>query len=271
MGRPVREVVRLLLLMYSAFILEDEPLARDHLRSLAAEIPWMEVVGEAGDSSALALIESLRPDVLFVDIALPGASGLDVLQQLSFNPAVVFTTAYAQHAVRAFDLHAIDYLLKPFDRARFIETCKRLEAQLAAGESAEDATEVRRLLQESLASERWERLFVRNGARILPLRVDGIQRLAAEGDSVRVFGDWGNHLVSAPLATLEARLDPATFVRVHRSHIVNLDYVVAFEQFDSSRLQVRMADSTVVVASRRRSSELRQLAQLRGEDSQLQP
>jgi len=231
--------------MISAVIIDDEPLARRRLRALVTDLDWMECVGEAADGpSAVRAIDELRPDLVFLDIELPGLSGIDLLQRTRHAPAVIFTTAYDRFAATAFELAALDYLLKPFGTARFSTAMERarpiLEKRGAAAPTA-------------IA----HRLFVREGGRIVPLATPAIERLEACDDFVQVYSAGRCYRVNVTLQELEARLDPATFVRVHRSHIVNLDHVVGWEPFDGSRFEVRLRDGTRITASRQRSRVLR--------------
>jgi two-component system LytT family response regulator len=241
----------------SVVIVEDEPLARKTLHTLLAEADWLEVVGEAADGlTAVELINTRRPDLVFLDINLPELSGLDVLKRLTHEPAVIFTTAHDRHAIAAFELAALDYLLKPFGRARLQQALTRAREALDKPASHPTATEARA----ALGSGPLERLLVRDGGRIVPVALRDIERIEADGDYAAVRAKGKTLLVNLPLGDFEARLDPAHFVRVHRSHLVNLDYVEAIEPFDNSQLIVRMKDGTKITASRTASKRLRELA-----------
>jgi two-component system LytT family response regulator len=188
-------------------IVDDERLARDKLRAYLAGEPDVEIAGEAaGGDEAIAQIRALRPDVLFLDVQMPGPSGFEVLAAVSAQPmAVVFVTAHDGYAVRAFEVEARDYLLKPFDRARF-----------------------RRALARARASVRpLSRLLVREGDRIRFLPVDDIDWLEAADNYVTVHAGAAEHLLRDTLSGLEARLDAARFVRVHRRAVVNVAAVRA--------------------------------------------
>lgn len=241
----------------TAILVEDEGVALAELRELVAEVDWLETIGEAMDGlTAIDRIDALEPDVVFLDVKLPEVSGLEVLERIRHDPAVVFTTAYDRYAVAAFELEAIDYLVKPFGRERFLETVERLRRSLERGALETAATRVRR----ALGSAPLDRILVRDAGRLVPLSVGAVQRLEAEGEYVRVHAGAHRYLVRLPLGEFERRLDPTRFVRVHRSHVVNLDHVRSLEPYDGSRLMVRMADGTRIVASRTRSKELRDLA-----------
>jgi two-component system LytT family response regulator len=240
----------------TCLIVDDEPLARARLRSLIKEVDWLQCLGEAGNGrTAISAVEELSPDLLFLDIRLPGESGIEILRRLRRPPAVMFTTAYDQYALTAFELGAIDYLLKPFGRERFNQAMERARPvlELKAG------TDAGARAREMFGGDRVTRLFVRDGGRIVPLPARAIERIEACDDYVMVHGASRAYRLNVQLTALEARLDPAQFVRIHRSHIVNLDSVASIAPYDGSRFQVTLRGGTVIVASRQRSRALRQL------------
>lgn len=241
----------------TAVLVDDDALARERLRDLAQEVPLVEVIGEAADgTSAVRVIDELRPDLVFLDIEMPAGSGLDVVRRIEHHPAVIFTTAYDQYAVTAFELSAVDYLLKPFGPERFREAVERAFHALDKGPHAP----VHDGLEEALDREpRLTRLFLRERDAILPIPLERISRFEADGDYVLVHTGDREHLVRLRLQDLEARLGDR-FLRVHRSHLVNLDHVKMFEQHEDTRLVVVMSDGTRILASRARSRELRRLA-----------
>jgi len=242
---------------FTAVIVEDEPLARKTLSDLLADVAWVEVIGEACDGLAgVELINAHRPDLVFLDINMPELSGLELLKRLLYEPAIVFTTAHDEHAIAAFELAAVDYLLKPFGRQRFSQALTRAREILERRSDKPALTAVR----DTLASSNLERLLIRDGGRILPVVVREIERLEAEGDYVGVRARGKTHLVSLPMSSFEKRLDSARFVRVHRSHIVNLDFVEAIDPYDNAQLLVRMKDGTKIIASRPASKRLRELS-----------
>lgn len=241
---------------YGALIVEDEPLGRRRLRDLMKDVPWLHCLGEAADGrAAITAIDELQPDLIFLDIQLPGYSGLDVLARISHAPAVIFTTAHDRFAVAAFELGALDYLLKPFGRERFAKALQRArpllerEASPAAAERA----------QELLSKGPIPRLFVREGGRILPIRVSTIEWLQACDDFVIVHAGAREYRINLSLSNLEGRLDSRTFVRVHRSHSINLDHVASWAPYDGSRFQITLRSGRVLMASRQRSRALRDL------------
>lgn len=244
-----------------AIVVEDEPIARQQLRELLLEIEWIEWVGEAADGrSAVATIDELKPDLVFLDIEMPEMSGLDVLSSIRHDPAVVFTTAYDKFAVTAFELEAIDYLLKPFGRERLRAALERVRRAVADDADVPVARRAHDALGLLSGEGPLTRLFVRDRGRILPVAVKDIERLEADDDYVAVHVRGRRFLVYLGMNEFEARLDPSRFLRIHRSHIVNLDHVAALVPFDATRLQIEMKDGAKLIASRTRSRELRGLA-----------
>lgn len=239
-----------------ALIAEDEAPARDTLRDYLAGAPWIEVVGEAVDgASAVALANERKPDLLFLDVRLPELSGLEVARRLRHPAEIIFTTAYDRFAVAAFEIGALDYLVKPFGRERLAAALERVRARLGqAPVSAADRA------RSSFSPEPLGRLFARHGDRIVPIAAGGIRRIQAQGDYAEVHAAEGVFLLHLTLAELASRLDPKKFRQVHRSHIVNLDAVKHLQPYDDRRLAITLDDGTVVVASRAASEELRRLA-----------
>jgi len=242
----------------TVFIAEDEPLARDVLRDAVYAHPGLRLAGEAADgASALAQIEQIRPDVVFMDIQMPELTGLEVLRRLTWTPAIVFTTAYDHYAVTAFELNAVDYLLKPFTRARFDAAVARLmetpgPAPDVLGASLDQAA--RR------APGRLERILVRDRGQIFPLSVQEIAYLKADSKYTAIAARGRTFLVRIGISELEARLDPARFMRVHRSALVNLDFVESMKADEQSQLLIRMRDGVELTASREASKVLRDMA-----------
>lgn len=238
-----------------AVIVEDEPRARESLRGYSAHVEWLSIVGEAGDGKeAVRLIDRLEPDLIFLDVSLPGSSGLDVVRAIRHQPEIVFTTAYDCFALAAFEAGALDYLLKPFGRGRFETMLGRVKRRMVR-----DAVGAPERAREALGSP-LRRLFARTRDGIVPIPVESIRRIRAAGDYVEVHAPGGSHLLHVPLAELVSRLDAGRFCRVHRSEIVNLDHVERLTPFDERRLLVRLTDGTEIVASRSGSEMLRRLA-----------
>lgn len=238
----------------SVLIADDEPVARAGLRDMLAGIDWLRCVGEAASGpAAVEAIDALRPDVVFLDIQMPGLLGTAVLGKARHRPCVVFTTAYAQHAVTAFELGALDYLLKPFGPERLATTLERVRESLGGAASSPFER-----LQETMAVGPLERLFVRTGGAILPVAVGEIIWFEAQGDYVIAHAGKSQHVLDLSLQHLESRLDPVRFARIHRTHIVNLDHVVAFRPHGKGCFAAVLKDGTRLAVSRSRSKDLRE-------------
>ncbi len=234
-------------------ICEDEPLARETLRDFIAESPELLVVGEASNGpQALKLIRALQPDLVFMDIQMPELTGLEVVRQLQAVPPLIFTTAYDQHAVTAFELNAVDYLLKPFSRERFGAAVQRALQDLAPAHERKDAA------QSALGGNAdLSRILVRDRGRIFPVAVADIEHLRADLKYTQITAKGSSYLVRMPLTELEAKLDPSRFLRVHRNAIINLDFVDSMKADEQSQLQILMRDGTELLANREASKQLR--------------
>jgi two-component system LytT family response regulator len=211
-----------------ALIADNEPPARARVRDLLAAEPDGEVVGEAADGGeALERVRAERPDLLFLDVQMPVRDGFAVLRALGRRPPVtIFTTAHDEFAVRAFDVSAADYLLKPLRRSRFRAALAKARAALAAGGPALSEAELRRVVAEAVRAPAYlERLAVRLGKRIVVLRTAEVDWIEAEGNYARIHAGGRRYLLRQTLSGLEASLDPARFVRVHRSAIVSVDRI----------------------------------------------
>jgi len=244
-------------MLIRTLIVEDEPLARATLREFAAEYDWLALVGEAADGrAAVDLIDALQPDLVLLDVQIPEMSGLEVLNRAAHQPAVVFTTAFDKYAVSAFELEAFDYLLKPFGRARFRAAMERVRRRFEETTPQPSASE-----QSSPAApprEPLTRLFVRVKNSIVPIKIDDVSRFEADDDYVKVFAGNGSYLINQTLGEIESRLDSSRFCRVHRSHLLNLEFVERVESQDR-RLLIILKDKTEILASRTGSQALRKL------------
>ena len=237
-------------------VVDDEPLARAGLRAMLTAFEWVEVVGEAADGeSAVEEINRLEPELVFLDVQMPGLLGTEVVRRLARQPFVIFTTAYSQHAVSAFELGAVDYLLKPLGRARLSAAMERVRA--AIGEPVGVGPLER--LTSALASGPISRLFVRTGGNLVPLPIAEVAWFEADSDYVIAHTARTRHLLNLSLNRLEERLDPKRFLRVHRAHIVNLDHVRAFKRDSRGNLEAELLNGRRVPVSRARAQELRGL------------
>ncbi|MBL0170309.1 MAG: response regulator transcription factor [Gemmatimonadaceae bacterium] len=242
----------------TALIADDEPLARAGMRAMLAPIEWITCVGEAANGpAALDAIDTLRPELVFLDIQMPGMLGTEVARRATHDPYVIFTTAWAQHAAEAFELGALDYLLKPFGADRLALTLERVRASMSEPVVAPALDRYRETSRGGPIS----RVFVRSGRAIIPVAVDSVSWFEADGDYVAVHVGRARHLVHVALSRLETRLDPARFARIHRTSIVNLDHVKAFKRLGKGRLVAELTDGTLLDVSRSKARELRALGE----------
>jgi two-component system, LytTR family, response regulator len=237
-----------------AIIVDDEPLARQRLSELLAEQPDVEVVAECPTGeAAIEAIGKLRPDLLFLDIQMPEVDGFGVMLAIGPGtvPVVIFVTAYDQFAVRAFEAHALDYLLKPFDDERFEAALERARHTIRQHREGDLDRRMRALLQEVRPSREYlQRLSVRAGMRTVLVRAAEIDWLEAEGKYVRLHVGGRTHLIRDTLARLEGALDPSLFRRIHRSTIVNLERVREIETLFQGDCVLILQDGTRLNAGR---------------------
>lgn len=238
-----------------ALLIDDERLARNELRRLLAVHEDIAIAGEATDvEDALAKVAQLKPDLLFLDVQMPGADGFSLLERLEPPlPAVIFTTAYDEFAVKAFEFNALDYLLKPVDPNRLIAALEKLRGRGAASASASPA--------EAVATHRLtleDKVFVREGDRCWFVPVKNIRLLESEGNYTRVHFDDNKPQLFRSLTAMEERLDPKHFFRANRKQVINLAWVEGIEPWFSGGLLVRLKGAIKVELSRRQAQEFRE-------------
>jgi two-component system LytT family response regulator len=241
-------------------IVDDEPIARRRLKALLAAEASVDVVGESEDGeSALEAIRRLRPDLVFLDVQMPGLDGFDVIELLKPDecPAVIFVTAYDRYAMRAFDVHAADYLLKPFERGRL----RKALARAAALSGSETPRRLHALVDSVRQAQPLRRFLIKSPGRVYAVRVDDVESLEAAGHYVEVRTATGAHLVRDSMAALERRLDPARFVRIHRSTIVNVDKVKELRPAFHGEYEVVLAAGRRLRCSRTYAAELTRVMQ----------
>lgn len=239
-----------------ALIVDDEPLARRRIRAFLRTEADVFVVGECGDGeSAARALRELKPDLIFLDVQMPGMDGFEVLRSLEGSrlPGVIFVTAYDQYAIRAFEEQALDYLLKPFSRARFQEAVRRARERQAAPDAAKLQESLLDLLRQTRARENpgagLLRVKVEN--RIVLLEAVRIERIEAERDYVRICAGRDSYLTRETMNALESQLDPDLFLRVHRSTIVNIRALRELHQMPGGDYILIMRDGARVAMSRR--------------------
>ena len=221
-------------------VVDDEPLARAVVREYLSAHPGIEVVAECANGfEAVKAVTELSPDLIFLDVQMPKLSGFEVLELLGREVPVIFTTAYDQYALRAFEVHAVDYLLKPFSEDRFAEALSRARErrQARAPGGADPGVEA---LSEAIRSKvPLERVLIRDGAQVHVLPVERIDYVEAQDDYVCFAADGRQYLKDQTLATVEAQLDPARFVRIHRSYLLNIERI--------GRVELYAKDSRVAI------------------------
>lgn len=245
-------------------IADDEPLARERIRSLLAGRPEYEIVAECSDGAEAALaIQNHSLDVLFLDVQMPDLDGFQAIDAAGDveMPAIVFVTAFHDYAIRAFEVRALDYLLKPFDRARFEETLTRVSERLADRGATALSPDLSKLLRELAASHGGyqSRFAVRSRGEIYFVRAEDIDWIDAEGNYVALHAGGRTHLVRETIKSVEARLDPSKFVRVHRSAIINVDRLKKLQPYFHGEYVVTLHDGTTLTSSRTYSERLRAL------------
>jgi two-component system LytT family response regulator len=235
-----------------ALLIDDERLARAELRRLLAAHPDVEIVGEAVNAAdGVQQIASLKPDLIFLDVQMPGGSGFDMLAALEEAPDVIFTTAFDQYALQAFEVNALDYLQKPIQAARMAAALQRCAARhqrlTSTGAVAPTAT---------------RKLFIKDGERCWFVPVQDIRLFESDGNYTRVYFERQQPLMLRSLNQLEERLDPDRFFRANRRHIVNLDFIEQVEPNEAGGLDLTLRDQLQVEVSRRRAPQFKMLTSL---------
>jgi two-component system LytT family response regulator len=243
-----------------AIIVDDERLARNELKRLLENFPSIEVVGEAANTEeASQLIEELQPDVAFLDIQMPGKTGFEWLEEWDgFLPEIIFTTAFDEYALKAFEVNALDYVLKPIELTRLSESIQKLESRFQRPASAEKSVTANHVLGGN------DQIFVKDGEKCWFVRLDRVRLCESMGNYVRLFFDDQKPLVLKSLNSLEERLDPKLFFRCNRKHIVNLNFIEKIEPWFSGGLQVTLKGDKAekIEISRRQSIRFKELLSL---------
>jgi two-component system LytT family response regulator len=245
--------------MTRVFVVDDEPLARRRIKRLLRVHADMDVVGECDNGQdAIAGVTGSKPDLLFLDVQMPELDGFGLLDALSGSrpAAVIFTTAFEEHAVHAFEVHALDYLVKPFTRARFDAALDRARGTLLANISVRGAREA---LRDIGVARELSRLVVRKDGRAIVIDVDDITWIEAERNNVRAHTSKGTFAVNEPISVLETKLDRATFVRVHRSAIVNVRRISEVQPWFHGDAVLVMHDGSKVRLSRTHRARVSEL------------
>jgi two-component system, LytTR family, response regulator len=244
-------------------IVDDEPLARTRIRSLLEREPDIVIVGECADGrQAVNDLRQLEPDLVFLDVQMPALDGFGVLEALDNErlPAVIFVTAHDRYALRAFEVHALDYLLKPFDRERFQKALERVRNQLERAETAASRQRLLALLEDVQAARKpLQRVVIKSEGRVFFVRVEDIDWIEAAGNYLRLHVGRETHLLRETMNGLEGRLDPAQFVRIHRSTMVQFDRIRELQPWFHGDYRVLLRDGTELTLSRGYRQKLQEL------------
>ncbi len=231
-------------------IIDDEPLARDVIRLFLKEYPAFEIIAECANGfEGLKAIQELQPDVVFLDIEMPKVTGLEMLELLDVPPIVVFTTAYQEYAIKAFEMNALDYLLKPFAQDRFKKTIDKIMVRLQS--KAADVMQVKALLKEPPVPEgRLDRVVVKTATSIKIIPSADIRYIESQDDYVMIYTEEGKFLKNQTMKYFEQTLDPSFFIRIHRSYIINIREILRIEPYEKSSYQIILKNNTTLPISR---------------------
>ena len=245
------------MLKIKTIIIDDEDLARGIVREYLEDHPDIEIAAECANGfEAVKSITELKPDLIFLDIQMPKISGFEVLELLTDPPAVIFVTAYDQYALKAFDVHAVDYLLKPFSKKRFDEALRRVRANIGT----DPKKSIQPFLEEAHTKQRpAERILVKDGSNVYVIQVGDIDYIEAKDDYISINVKGKSHLKQYRLSTLENELDPSQFVRTHRSYIVNIDRISKIELYAKDSRIAILKDGTRVPISRGNYEKIREM------------
>lgn len=234
-------------------LVDDERLAREGLKNLLKEFPEVEIVGEAGNADeALDLIDKLKPQLMFLDIEMPEKSGFDLLEELIDTPCVVFTTAYNEFAIKAFEVNALDYLLKPIQPARLRDALARVKKELA---------EINQDKEKNKMDEK-DQVFIRDGDKCWFVKLEDIRLIESAGNYAKVHFDKYHPLIHKTLNALDERLSTSMFFRANRQQIINLRYIDKIEPFFNSGFLIYMKDGTKIEVSRRQAVKFKEMMSL---------
>jgi two-component system, LytTR family, response regulator len=238
-------------------IIDDERLARNELKKLLGEYPEIEVIEEAANvDEGIQKIEALNPDLIFLDIQMPGKTGFDLLRELNRTPEVIFTTAYDEYALRAFEVNALDYLLKPIEPKRLADAIHKLEEEDAADDTEASVSSNKSILTEG------DQVFVKDGERCWFVKLSEIRLFESVGNYAKVFFGPNKPLILKSLNALEERLDEKIFFRANRKHIVNLRMIEKVEPYFNGGLLLEIQGGDKIEVSRRQAVKFKEMMSL---------
>ena len=240
-----------------ALIIDDERLARKEILRLLEAHPEVEILGEAANAEeALLLIDEKEPDLLFLDIQMPGKSGLELLSELDHAPEVIFVTAYDEYAIKAFEVNALDYLLKPVEENRLSSALKKVQERISAREKQQDE----HISKEALTAA--DQIFIKDGEKCWFVPLTDVRLFESEGNYVRVYFNNFKPLILRSLNQLEERLNERQFFRTSRKHIVNLSWITSIEPWFNGGLRCTLKDGKEIEVSRRQAARFKELKSL---------
>jgi two-component system, LytTR family, response regulator len=243
--------------MYKALIIDDERLARNELKKLLADFSEIEIIGEAANADeGIEKIDSLAPDLIFLDIQMPGKTGFDMLQELDKAPHVIFTTAYDEFALKAFEVNALDYLMKPVEPKRLKEAIQKVQQVEEREAAASLASNQRGMLSEN------DQVFVKDGERCWFVKLGEVRLFESVGNYAKVFFGTNKPLILKSLNALEERLDEKVFFRANRKHIINLHMIEKVEPFFNGGLMLDLKGGEKIEVSRRQAVKFKEMMSL---------
>jgi two-component system LytT family response regulator len=231
-----------------ALIIEDEELARELIKNYLKNLPDVQIIGECENGfEGARQIAELKPDLVFLDIQMPKLNGFEMLELIESPPEIIFITAHNDFAIRAFDMNAVDYLLKPYSRDRLLSALQKATERIRSGKAREN--KISQLVQQPL-TEKLERIVVKTGIKIRVVPVDQIIYLEAQDDYIMIYTGEGKHLKQGTMKYYEDHLDESKFVRVHRAYIVRIDQVTQLEPYAKDNYIIRLKNGTNLKISR---------------------
>jgi len=247
--------------MNTAIIIDDEQPAREIIKHYLKDFPDIEVLGDFPDGfSGLKAIQEMKPDIVFLDIQMPKLTGFELLELIEDPPQIIFSTAYDQYALKAFEMAAVDYLLKPYSAERFGQAIKKVQQQILNRNSGQPVNALIAKLDEK--EETLQRIAVKTRHKIEVIPVTEITHIEADDDYVTIHAGKEKYLKEKTMKYMEAHLDPSQFVRIHRSYIVNVNHIARLELYQKETYHVLLKDGTAIRASTTGYKELKQLLQL---------
>ncbi len=240
---------------FKALIIDDEQLARELIKNYLKDFSGIQLIGECENGfEGAKLIAELKPDLVFLDIQMPKLNGFEMLELVDDPPEIIFITAHNDFAIKAFEMNAVDYLLKPYSKERLLAAIDKATERLKAGQQKDET--IRELIHQPL-TETLERIVVKSGSKIRVIPVDKIIYLEAQDDYIMIYTDEGKHLKQGTMKHYEDHLDHSAFIRVHRSYIVRVDQVVQIEPYTKETYMLKLKNGTTLKVSRNGLKNLR--------------